>query len=86
LGGRLAGDKARSPPSLFFFLQKFSILALLKNPKRRKLSHLLFSHSQALCSIQVRDRTVVIDLESFKSISSISSPLMGIRPDLLVGR
>ena len=63
-------DKAESSPSFLLWLSSAS-----KNKNREEPALSSFSLTpKHLCSIQVRDRALVIDLESFKSISSLSSP------------
>jgi hypothetical protein len=65
------GIRLRSFPSLSPLWFLFPILVPKEQNREQALS---FSSPKNLCSIQVRDQALVTDLESFKSISSLSSP------------
>jgi hypothetical protein len=74
----LLGDKAESYPFSSPSLKNSSFLHLRSRKKKEQAlssSSLTLKH---LCSIQVRDRALVIDLGSFKSFSTLFSPSLSV--------
>jgi uncharacterized membrane protein YhfC len=51
-----------------------SLWLILARTENRQLALSFSLTLKHLCFVQIRDRAPVIDLESFKSISSLSSP------------